>query len=71
VLVYLQQRERERVVYGDGEFGVDEERDGEGDGDEHDALERALAGEGSDDRGVEGEGGEDSDSSLDLHTPLP
>ena len=61
-LAYLQQqRGRQGVVYGDG------------DGDDHDeALERALDGEGSDDaRGVEGEGGEDSDSSLDLHTPLP
>ena len=46
------------------------QREGDGDGDDHDeALERALDGEGSDDaRGVEGE---DSDSSLDLHTPLP
>jgi hypothetical protein len=50
---------------------VDGERDAEGDGDDHDVLERALVGEESDDHGVEGEGGQDSDSSLDLHTPLP
>lgn len=60
-LAYLQQREREMTVHRNEEFGID--------GDEHDeALEKALEGEGSDD----GCGaGEDSDSSLDLHTPLP
>ena len=63
-LAYLQQQRR--TVYGDGEFGAAGE-------DEHDeALERALDGEGSDDgHVVEGKDGEDSDSSLDLHTPLP
>ena len=66
-LAYLQRQQQQRTVYGDGEFGAGGE-------DEHDeALERALDGEGSDDGRVVGgrDGEEDSDSSLDLHTPLP
>jgi hypothetical protein len=60
------------VVYGDGEIGAPGDGDGEGEINYDEALEMALDGGGSDDGcGVEGGEGTDSDSSLDLHTPLP
>lgn len=68
-LAQFRQLVKEKVVYGDGEFGVGGEGEGEMEYDE--ALERALNGEGSDGMICVGWKERTRIRVLDLHTPLP
>jgi hypothetical protein len=69
-LTYLQQGEWEGWFMGMGSLAFMATEMGKERWIMDEALEKALDGEGSDDaRGVEGGQGEDSHSSLDLHTP--